>query len=264
MKPRMESAGRFVVLVGVALMMSSGYAIEIVCHRGANELAPENTRAAAQVCVDLRVEYVEVDVRTSKDGVMYILHDSTVDRTTNGKGALGKLTSDEIDGLDAGSWLDPKFAGEKLPRLEPFLRWIKGKAKVYFDVKAADVGKLVKLVRELGTEKDCFFWFGSSRMAKAFREAAPDLALKINAYTPAQVDEAKREFNAQIVECGLGDLTPEFREACRRNAIKIMILEGDKDPEAFRKTIESGVEMVNLNHPDLFIKIRDEMAKPAK
>jgi len=252
------------MLFGVVAVAQSAGAIEVVSHRGANDLAPENTRAAAQVCVDWGVDYIEVDVRTSKDGVMYILHDSTVDRTTNGQGRLDKLTSAEIDALDAGSWFNAKFAGEKLPRLEPFLEWVKGKAKVYFDVKAADLPRLVQRVRDLGLERACFFWFKSSGMAKSFRRLAPDLALKINAETPREVERAKREFNAQIVECALGSVTPEFKEACRKNGVKIMILEGENDSDAFRRIIESGVEMVNLNHPDVFIRLRDDIKQQAK
>ena len=62
--------------------------IEVVAHRGLNRRAPENTLAAAEACVALGLDYVEVDVRTSRDGVLHILHDPTVDRTTNGHGAL--------------------------------------------------------------------------------------------------------------------------------------------------------------------------------
>ena len=83
--------------------------IEIVCHKGANEYAPENSYAAAQRCIDWGVDYVEIDVRTSQDGVFYLLHDRTVDRTTNGHGAIAELTAAEIDQLDAGSWFHPHY-----------------------------------------------------------------------------------------------------------------------------------------------------------
>lgn len=251
--------GWILVLVGMIAMAGSAFGIEVVCHRGANDLAPENTMAAAAECVKLGVDCIEVDVRTSKDGVMYILHDRTVDRTTNGKGTLSSLTSEQIDALDAGSWFDPKFANERIPRLEAFLKWARKKTKVFFDVKSADLDALVKMVRRLGFEKDCFFWFGEDKNAAAFRAMAPDLALKINACKPEEVDRAKKEFNAQIVECGLGNVTPEFREACQRNGVKIMILQVDNNPEAFRQIAESGVDLVNLNHPDVFLKIEHEL-----
>ena len=119
-------------LIGVLLSACSTHErnLEIVAHRGANHLAPENTIAAAQKCVELGVDYVEIDVRTSKDGVMYLLHDKTLDRTMDGTGEIKERESSYIDSLDAGSWFSSNFSGEKVPRLEPFLRVFKGKIKV--------------------------------------------------------------------------------------------------------------------------------------
>jgi len=256
---------KLLVLLSAFLFVASGAnAIEIVAHRGANEKAPENTKAAAQICIDLGVEYIEVDVRTSKDGVLYILHDPTVDRTTNGTGRIVDLTSDQIDALDAGSWVDPKFSSERIPRLEDFLIWVKGKAKVYFDVKACDVDKLIKLIHDTGFEKDCFLWSGEDSLMNALREKAPKLPLKVNVITPEDVKAAKREYNARIVEFRPHSATPEMIKACRRLRIKAMDYVEENDPEAFRKAIEIGADMINLNHPDVFVQIRDEMAAAKK
>lgn len=82
--------------------------------------------------------YVEIDVRRTADRVMVLLHDAKVDRTTDGTGYLNQLDSSVVDTLDAGSGFGPEFAGERVPRLEPFLRWIDHRIKVYFDVKDAE------------------------------------------------------------------------------------------------------------------------------
>lgn len=121
---------------------------EIVSHRGANAVAPENTYAAAAKAIEWGVDYVEVDVNLSKDGVHYIIHGPTVDLTTDGRGRIADLTSAEIDALDAGSWFDPAFADERVPRLEPFLRWVTDKAKVYFDLKTVDLPAFIQMVRD--------------------------------------------------------------------------------------------------------------------
>jgi glycerophosphoryl diester phosphodiesterase len=183
-------------------------AVEVVCHRGANEYAPENTTAATQLCIDWGVAYVEVDVRTSKDGVMYLLHDPWLTRTTNGKGFLSQLTSSEIDELDAGSWFDKKFAGEKVPRLDPYLRAIKGKIKVYFDVKNADLKQLIALVYDVGMENDCFFWFDRAERALEFRELDKKLPLKVNVGNVNDVRDAVERYQANIVETGLRQMSP--------------------------------------------------------
>lgn len=235
-------------------------AIDLVCHRGANEVAPENTRAAAQKCIDWGVAYVEIDVRTSKDKQLYILHDPTVNRTTNGKGFLRQMTAEEIDKLDAGSWFDSKFADQKVPQLRPYLEWIKGKAKVYFDVKDADIKQLIAMVYDVGMQDDCFFWFASGKQAQKFRELDQKLALKVNVSNPLQVAEAAGKYHANIVEVDLKNMTPELVKACQQRDIKIMIYHPQKDRDGFRKVIEWQPDMVNLNHADLFQQVEREVA----
>lgn len=243
------------VLAG-PLALHSVSATEIVCHRGANRHAPENTYASTQVCIDWGVEYVEIDVRTSADGVMYLIHDAKVDRTTDGSGYVNQLDSSTVDALDAGSWFDPEFAGERVPRLEAFLRWIDGRIRVYFDVKDADVAGLVALVRGLDMEDECFFWFGDRDQALRFREIAPDLRLKINASTVDDVETAEREFQADIIEVRLRHVTPELVQACRERGMEIMVYEPMPDREAFARILELGADKVNLNEGDLFMEVR--------
>jgi len=233
---------------------------EIVCHKGANEYAPENTYAAAQLCIDWGMDYVEIDVITSADGALYILHGPELDRTTNGMGPIAAMTSEEIDKLDAGSWFAAEFAGEKVPKLEPFLRWIKGKAKVFLDVKAADHKQLIDLIYDVGLENDCFFWSGKSRWARAFRELAPELQLKINVENVEDVIEAHETYRANIVEVSLDNMSRELVDACRQRGIKIMIYHTKKEPEAFREALRWKVDMINLNHGDVFKKTAQEFS----
>jgi glycerophosphoryl diester phosphodiesterase len=91
----------------------------IVAHRGLLQHAPENTLANFRACLELRLG-LEFDVQRTKDGHLVCIHDDTVNRTTNGTGNVADLTLDEIRRLDAGSWFDPTFAGEKVPTIEEF------------------------------------------------------------------------------------------------------------------------------------------------
>ena len=230
--------------------------IEIVCHKGANAVAPENTYAAAQRCIEWGMDYVEIDVRTSQDGMLYLLHDPTLERTTNGQGYLHERSASYLDELDAGSWFHVDFADQRLPRLEPFLRWIKGKAKLFFDVKAADPQQLVGLIYATGFERDCFFWSGSNVWAKQLRALDPSLALKVNASTVEDVLRAHDEFQADIIEVGLEQVSQPLLDACRARNIKVMIYHRHAEPDAFRQILDWGVEMVNLNHGDLFAQVQ--------
>lgn len=261
----MSSRSKLLLFCAAWLLASGTWqptqAVEMVVHRGANEHAPENTLAAGKKALELGATYVEIDVRTSKDGVFYILHDFTVDRTTDGKGFLGGLTSEQIDKLDAGTWFDEKFAGEKVPRLEEYLRWIKGKGKVYFDVKAADLKKLIALVYETDMQDDCFFWFGSPKQALQFRELDKKLPLKVNASSAEEVREVHEKYGANIVEVGLNKMSQELVDTCRELGIKVMVYHPRKDPTAFRKIVEWKADMVNLNHPDVFSQAEREVTE---
>jgi glycerophosphoryl diester phosphodiesterase len=238
--------------------------VEVVCHRGANAVAPENTRAAAERCIAWGAHYVEVDVRTSKDGVLYNLHDSTVNRTTNGSGRLRDLLGEEIDCLDAGSWFSPEFAGEKLPLLEALLEAIRGRAGVFFDVKDADIHEVVAMVRRVGLEQDCFFWFDTEVKTREFRDLNTGFALKINAATVEEIAIAASEYHAKIIEVGLDTISEDMVIACRERDLKLMVLQMENDPVAFRSIIEWRADMVNLNHADTFFQVEREIQAQRK
>jgi glycerophosphoryl diester phosphodiesterase len=227
--------------------------LEIVAHRGINHLAPENTMASTQKCIELNVDYVEIDVRRSKDNVFYIIHDRTLDRTTNGTGAVSDTLSSYIDTLDAGSWFSTEFKGEKVPRLEPLLKALKGQTKIYFDVKTDGLKELVDLVYQSGFEKDCFFWFSKNSRAKQLRDIDENLTLKMTAHDVNGLKKAM-EYHPQIIECRLEELTPEFVTFCRKNKLKIMVNALSKGSEkTYQKIINSPADMVNLDRADLMI-----------
>jgi len=94
-----------------------------IAHRGAGKLAPENTLAAMRAGHAKRYRMVEFDVKLSGDGVPFLLHDDTLDRTTSGRGRADALTWAELSKLDAGRWHSPAFAGEPLPLLEQIAHW---------------------------------------------------------------------------------------------------------------------------------------------
>ena len=106
-----------------------------IAHRGASGYAPENTIAAFDKALKMKADYFELDVQMSKDGKLVLIHDVTVDRTTDGTGRVGDLTFKELRRLDAGSWFDPAFAGERIPTLEEALDRYRGKIGILIEIK---------------------------------------------------------------------------------------------------------------------------------
>ncbi|HMN29338.1 MAG TPA: glycerophosphodiester phosphodiesterase family protein [Caldilineaceae bacterium] len=235
--------------------------IEIVCHRGANEYAPENTYASAQRCVEWGVDYLEIDINRSQDGVFYLFHGPELERTTNGRGAFPTTTAAVIDQLDAGSWFAPVYANQRVPRLEPFLGWIKGKCKLFLDIKAGTPAEIVQLIRTFALEQECFVWSGSNDWAYAFRRLAPDLQLKLNVRSVAEVVAAHERFHANIVEVGPAEISQPMLDTARQLGIKTMLYIQGKDPIAYRQAITWGVEMINLNYADLFLQVWEETTR---
>jgi len=123
----------------------------VVAHRGLLQQAPENTLSNFRACLELRIGF-EFDVERTQDGHLICIHDDTVDRTTNGTGKVADLTLEEIRQLDAGSWFDARFAGEKVPTVEEVLNLIadhrQHEVLIAVDLKAVAVEKEVVRLAE--------------------------------------------------------------------------------------------------------------------
>lgn len=135
----------------------------IIAHRGACAYAPENTMAAFQKAVGFGADGIEFDVKLSQDGELVIIHDQTVDRTTNGTGKVKDLTKDELRQLDAGSSFSPDFKNEKIPLLRDVLENFSDKLLInieltnYSTISDGLAHKTALLVKELGVQKSVFF-----------------------------------------------------------------------------------------------------------
>lgn len=111
---------------------------QIFAHRGARVVAPENTLPAFQKALDMHVDGIELDVYCSKDGQLVVIHDFTVDKTTNGKGRVSDFTATELAGLDAGSSLSAEFAGIGVPTLDQVFDLVGNRCRVNVEIKSED------------------------------------------------------------------------------------------------------------------------------
>ncbi len=113
----------------------------VIAHRGASSYAPENTLAAFDLAIRMGVNHIELDVHSTGDGHVVVIHDDTVDRTTNGSGLVGSHKLAALQVLDAGSWFGDKFAEERIPTLGEVLERCKGRVHVHTEIKghAADL-----------------------------------------------------------------------------------------------------------------------------
>jgi glycerophosphoryl diester phosphodiesterase len=129
--------------------------MELIAHRGLSARAPENTLAALRLAVMERADALEWDVQASADGVPILLHDDTLDRTTNGSGRADALSLAELRSLDAGSWFDRSYAGQPIPSLAEALAFAAGRrGRIYPELKAgmgaSVVGRVVDEIDAAG------------------------------------------------------------------------------------------------------------------
>jgi glycerophosphoryl diester phosphodiesterase len=112
--------------------------IALIAHRGAADSAPENTLAAIRKALEGPAEFIEIDIHQTRDQQVVVMHDATVNRTTNGQGNIADLTLAELRQLDAGSWYHATFSQEKVPTLEEVLTLVNGKKKLLIEIKKGD------------------------------------------------------------------------------------------------------------------------------
>ena len=153
-------------------------AFTVIAHRGASAYAPENTFAAFDLALEMGCNHIELDVRLTRDSQVVVSHDDTVDRTTNGSGRVEELLLEEIQKLDAGSWKDARFAGERVPTLEEVLAKYRGQAHLHIELKAGHPSlaeKVAKLVQPQQAERSATIVSFDSEMLKEVSEMAPSL-----------------------------------------------------------------------------------------
>ena len=183
-----------------------------VGHRGTVRFAPENTIAAFEKAIELGMDLIEIDVRETKDGHLVIMHDETVDRTTDGTGRVSELTLERIKQLDAGSWFGAQFKGERVPTLDEALKAMKGRALPDIDFKAGTPEKLVAAVarHQLSGKATlyCGDWDLLRRTVKVSRDfllrpTVPQgrvgLPILVHEFDPPIVNINWREFSERLI-----------------------------------------------------------------
>lgn len=153
-------------------------AIIAIAHRGASAWAPENTVAAFDSALEVNCPAIEFDVRLTSDGVPVVIHDDTLDRTTNGSGRVAEASWLDILRLDAGSWKQPRFAGARVPTLEEALQAICPMARPIIELKVPiEPAMLIDLLGRYGAMRDAVVMSFDSDILQSIRDQSRDLTL---------------------------------------------------------------------------------------
>jgi glycerophosphoryl diester phosphodiesterase len=227
----------------------------LIAHRGASGHAPENTLAAFRKAVSMGLNFIETDLQLSRDARFVAIHDDTVNRTTNGQGAVHDLTLAELRRLDAGSWFGSSYTGERIPTLEEILDFSK-RHDVVFYLELKPGGSwggehaLIGALRESGEIARVVVISFDSSLVATVRRAEPTLmtGLLYDGQLEKPIERALEIGARQL--CVRGDLvTPAMIAEAKRNDLQVICWTVNH-PAHMRLLANAGVSGIMSDYPD--------------
>lgn len=218
-------------------------------HRGAAELEPENTLLSIQKAIDLSVDQIEIDVHLTRDQHLVVIHDTTVDRTTDGQGAVADFTLEEIKQLDAGK-------GERIPTLQEVIDLVRGKVVLQIELKGPDTAEpVVRTIEKNNIENEVLL---TSFVHERLREARRlNSSLALGALWSNPPDDACE----QAVDMGAIGIHIQYKNidaqlVQKAHAHGLLIRAWNPDTvEEIQQIIDLGVDAIGSNRPDLLIAL---------
>ncbi len=223
--------------------------VQVSFHRGAALYAPENTLAAFDKAVRMGADLVEFDVRTTRDGAFMLLHDSRLDRTTDGHGPLNQIDAAAAGRLSAGVKFGQPFASEPIPTLEDFLTTFAGKTGFYFDAKAIPPPALASaLVRHKVVKRTVVYQ--SPQYLAELKQLNPAIRGLAPLQRPEDV-EALSRLKPYAVDADWSILSRELIARCHAAGMKVFsdALDDHERIENYRQAIEWGIDVIQTDHP---------------
>ena len=225
----------------------------IIAHRGASSYAPENTIAAFDLALQMGASHLELDVHLTRDDHLVIIHDDTVDRTTNGTGPVADQTLTVLQTLDAGAWFGEAFAGARIPTLADVLARYQGRAHLHIELKGHTAHlpqRTVDLVRAHGMAQHVTFTSFQHPHLRKMRAYAPELPIGwlVGEISDAVIAQAHALGCTQL--CPRASLvTPEIVRRLHAERFRVRAW-GVANEALMRQVVEAGADGMTVNFPD--------------
>ncbi len=232
-----------------------------IAHRGASGSAPENTLAAFKKAIEIGVDAVELDLHGSADGEIVVIHDSSLDRTTDHGGAINQTPLETIKQADAGSWFAPEFAGEPVPTLAEALACIAEETLAVLEIKdpliAEAVVAKIHETQSLNLTVIISFHTAVLQAVRALEPSIPTgwlIGSHNNHALPEQLCQQLAELGSSFLNVNHHLITAEFAYEVRRRGIALWCWTVDevirmREMEAF------GIQGITSNYPERFVEV---------
>jgi len=239
------------------LRADDGYVLNIA-HRGASGRFPENTLKAFAAAMDAGAQMCELDVHLTIDGTVVVIHDETVERTTDGRGAVRSMTLEELKRLDAGIRFGGEFAGERIPTLEEVMTLAEGRCGLNIEIKSAGVErKVCELIvgrRALATAMISSFDWDALAVVRHFQ---PRVRVGLLASQwPARLVGAAFELKAESINPRSDIVTEDLCIAAHERNLSVYTWTVD-EPAEMRRLIAFGVDGIMTNYPERLRELTD-------
>lgn len=245
---------------------------EVVAHRGFSAVAPENTLASLSAAIRAGATGSECDVYTSKDGQIVVMHDGTVDRTTNGNGKITELTFAQLRQLDAGSWKHKKYAGERIPTLDEILATHRGtRCAAVVEIKMAGIERpVIEAIRRAGLIDQAFVISFKGDVVREVRTLEPRLRCAwLCGETPKSTSARRaewlaakaKEYKTNILDLGYSLLSRETVAELHRRGIVVWAYTVD-EPSVIDALMRWGVDSITTNRPDRVLALVRKTTAP--
>ena len=229
-----------------------------IAHRGASGRFPENTLRAFDAAIGAGAQMCELDVQITNDGALVVMHDETVERTTDGCGAVRSMTLDRIKSLDAGIRFGAEFQGERVPLLEEVMTLIEGRCGLNIEIKGTGVERRVceLLVQRgaLATAIISSFDWDALAVVRHFEPRAR-VGLLASQW-PARLVGAAFELKAESINPRADMVTEDLCIAAHERNLSVYTWTVD-EPAEMRKLIAFGVDGIMTNYPERLREVVD-------
>ena len=242
---------------------SANRRVLVMGHRGARGLAPENTIASFESARKIGVDCVELDVHVSKDDHLIVMHDATVDRTTDGHGYIKDMSLAEIETLDAGSWFDPRYAGEKVPTLTEVLEWSGNEMPLVIELKGGFeqglVHRVIDLVWRYDAANEVILISFDHRALQHVKALSPEIRTGV-LYVARLVDPiaVARGAVADALHPNWNYVDRELVREAHTSGLALSTWTVN-EPEDMRTLIEMGVDSIGTDYPDRLVAVVEEI-----
>ena len=237
------------IAAAFAAFAQTGRRIVVISHRGEHLHHPENTIPAFQEAIRVGADYFELDVRTTSDGKLVLMHDGTVDRTTNGHGEVAKMTFDEIRALDAGVKMSPEFKGTRVPTFDEALDLARGKIGIYVDVKNASAKDLVEHINGHGMTDHVVIYSG--RISKEIQDLDGRLKLMPEARNADFARQLVDSLRLKVLAFDANDFKPDVIAVAKKAGALVYVdrLGPADTPSVWQEAIDMGADGIQTDRP---------------